>query len=134
MDKKTYNVFISYSHKDSEVADVLLRELSKQGLDVWSDRNIEPGADWNEEITHALKEADVYLLLVTPNSIASQWANFEMGVALSRQEKSHVIPVLLKNVMIPPHLSSLQYVDGRNVDTSKLSETITKIIKSKESE
>jgi len=79
----------------------------------------------------ALKEADIYILLLTPNSIESLWVNFEIGVAVSRQEVSLVIPVLLKDAIVPPQLSSLQYLDGRNVSTSQLGETISKLIMSK---
>jgi len=126
-------VFISYSHKDSKVADALYRMLSKQGWDVWSDRKLKVGDDWQEEIEQALRESDYFIFVLTPNSIESQSTNFEMGVALSRQDESYVIPVLLKNAKVPPQLSSLRYLDGRNVDTSKLGEQISQIIKNEES-
>lgn len=134
MAKHTPTIFISYSHKDSKAADDLRRELSKKGLDVWSDNKIKPGDNWAQEIEKALKKAEYYLFLVTPDSIASQWNNVEMGVALSRQSESYVIPVLLKDAKVPFQLSSLQYLDGRNVDASQLAETISKLIKDKESE
>ncbi len=127
-------IFISYSRLDRELVDDLSHELSQRGLDVWSDRNIKAGEDWWEEIKQAAEKVDYYILVLTPNSIASQSTNFEMGVALSRQDEAYVIPVLMKDVRIPHHLSSLQYLDGRNVDTSKLGEKISEIIKNKESE
>jgi len=131
MDKKTYTIFFSYSTKDREVGHALERELSKHGFYVWSERNIMPGEKMIDAFEKALKEADIYILLLTPNSIESLWVNFEIGVAVSRQEVSLVIPVLLKDAIVPPQLSSLQYLDGRNVSTSQLGETISKLIMSK---
>jgi predicted nucleotide-binding protein len=131
MAKNDPTVFISYSHKDSEVADALLRELEMRGLDVWSDSKIMPGTDWRQEIERALKKAQFYLVILTPDSVVSQWNNFEMGVALGRQAESqdvYVIPILLRDVRLPSQLSGVLYLDGRDMDISQLGEKIYEII------
>src|SRR5216683_2339947 len=63
-------VFISYAHKDDQdFLDLLLSHLSwlrRRGVDLWDDRQIEPGAKWRESIQRALDRAQVGVLLVSP--------------------------------------------------------------------
>ena len=68
-------VFISYSHEDQEWADRLFRHMkpltAARNITVWSDRNIRAGESWREEITEELSKADVAVLLVSADYLAS---------------------------------------------------------------
>ena len=70
-------IFVSYSHED---ADWLARfsarfsaEVGGQLIRVWDDRRIEPGDRWLREITRAIEEARVAVLLVTPRFLESRF-------------------------------------------------------------
>ncbi|HKN41945.1 MAG TPA: toll/interleukin-1 receptor domain-containing protein, partial [Sphingomicrobium sp.] len=60
--QRTIRVFVSYSHKDKELFDVLDEHLAslkrEQLIEAWTDRHIIPGDDWNAEIAHELEKAD----------------------------------------------------------------------------
>jgi hypothetical protein len=98
-------LFFSYSHKDEELRGELenhLKILLRQGvLSQWHDRNIEAGDRWAKEIDRHLDEADVILLLVSADFLASDYCySKEMKRALERQKKgcATVIPVILRPV------------------------------------
>jgi TIR domain-containing protein len=71
----TRPVFISYSHKDAkwlEKLKLFLRPLEDQDLiRVWDDTEIQPGAQWLDEIQKALGSARVAVFLVTQDLLNS---------------------------------------------------------------
>jgi len=79
-----------------------LSPLERRGLiDPWHDRNIRAGSDWKREIDKHLDEAQMILLLVSPDFIASNYCyGVEMKRALERYEQGEadVIPVILRPV------------------------------------
>ena len=96
-------VFISYSHKDEELRDQLevqLAMLKRQGLiDVWHDRRLLPGDDLDLNINDELDAADVILLLVSPDFLASDYCyKIEKGRALDRHREgtARLISVILR--------------------------------------
>jgi hypothetical protein len=98
-------VFVSYARVDEAHRirlDVHLAPLVREGLiDVWSDRAIEAGADWERDIQHELATADVVILLVTPDFVASAYCfEEELPEILRRNEQEglRVLPVLVKAV------------------------------------
>ena len=67
-------VFVSYSHDDDDFRQQLdshLNLLERQGyIEIWSDRRIQPGANWEEELDDRLLSADLILLLISASFIA----------------------------------------------------------------
>jgi len=97
------SIFISYSHVDEELRrqlDTHLMSLKRQGIvDVWHDRRIGAGEDFPNAIDAALNKANIILLLVSPDFIASTYCyEVEMTAALERHTKGEatVIPVILR--------------------------------------
>jgi hypothetical protein len=96
-------VFISYSHRDEALYDQLARHLKPleyEGvIHPWSDHRISAGNDFGAEIAAALDTANIILLLVSPDFIASEYCwGIEMKKALDRHAagQARVIPVILR--------------------------------------
>lgn len=96
-------IFISYSHADEELRrhlDVHLTSLQRQRIvDVWHDRRIGAGEDFASAIDAALASAQIILLLVSPDFIASAYCyEIEMQEALRRHDAGEaiVIPVIAR--------------------------------------
>ena len=96
-------VVFSYSHKDEELRDQLethLKLLQRQGvISTWNDRKIIGGENWAGVIDDNFKRADLILLLVSADFIASDYCyEIEMKTALEREEKGEakVVPVILQ--------------------------------------
>jgi internalin A len=98
-------VFISYSHMDEALRGELethLKLLHRQGvISVWQDRKITAGTEWRGQIDKNLESAQIIVLLVSANFIASDYSwDTEMKVALRRHEQrtAQVVPIILRTV------------------------------------
>jgi hypothetical protein len=98
-------IFFCYAHEDEPLLEKLkthLKPLHRRGLiDVWYDRDIGAGAEWEREISRHLEEAEILLLLVSPDFIASDYCyGIEMKRAIQRHERGEVsvIPIILRPV------------------------------------
>lgn len=98
-------IFFCYAREDEALLNKLkshLRPLQRQGLiDVWYDRDISAGTEWEQEIKQHLNSAQIVLLLVSPDFMNSDYCySIEMKRALERHTRSEakVIPVILRPV------------------------------------
>jgi internalin A len=97
-------LFYSYSHKDEDHQadlEIHLALLRRKGLlETWSDRKITPGQEWAGEIDTALERADIILLLISSDFIASNYCfDIEMKRALERHnaKEARVIPIIVRD-------------------------------------
>lgn len=121
-------VFLSYAREDEKLAEQFKKHLSilqLQGLVTWYDLDMTPpGVNWREDINLHLDSAQIMLLLVSPDFLASNYAWEEMQRALEKHQAgtTRVIPILLyptfwKNTPLGK-LSSLPR-DGKAMTTWK---------------
>jgi tetratricopeptide (TPR) repeat protein len=105
-------IFISYSHKDepehprdgeiqwlSFVRTYLQPAVKHDVVRLWVDRHMPGGTDWDEEIEQNLRACDIFILLVSANSMASDYiVDKEIKIIRERQangEDVHFYPILL---------------------------------------
>jgi len=125
------DVYLSYTHKDSERVVPIAKELRKLGLSVWLDQEVSASAHWMEEIERALHESPVLVLFLSQSYLASPWANVEFGVALSRAQSdaARMVPALLEDVDLPPLLRSQMYIDARYSSAAVVAGKINAIVR-----
>jgi tetratricopeptide (TPR) repeat protein len=98
-------VFVSYSHKDNDYKDELVKQLNvleQQGVIAnWHDGLLVAGQRWNDEIVKRLKTSRIILLLISADFLNSVYINnVEIEHASRRYQAGEVIviPVLVRNV------------------------------------
>lgn len=108
-------IFFCYAHEDELLLDKLkahLKPLQRQGrIDVWHDRDISAGTEWEKEIKEHLDAAQIILLLVSPDFMNSDYCySIEMKRAIERHEReeAYVIPIILRHVYWQGVLGKLQ--------------------------
>lgn len=97
------SVFFSYAHEDEPHREALSTSLSllvRQGvIREWHDRKIEAGQEWRRRILDELAAADIILLMVSSDFVASEFAwGEEVTRAMARHEEgtARVIPIIVR--------------------------------------
>src|SRR5574339_925485 len=90
-------LFVSYSRKDSIAARKLIEAFKSMGQEVWVDwEAIPPAVDWLEQIFRGIEEADEFIFMISPDSIASEVCKVEVGRAVLNNKR--IIPIVLRDV------------------------------------
>ncbi len=115
MSSESPTVFVSYSHRDERYKDRLVTHLSvlRGRLAVWDDRKLNAGDDWYAEIEKAMATANVAVLLISADFLASDFISEEEVPRLLRRREQDgltIVPVLLKSCAWAkiPWLSAMQ--------------------------
>lgn len=109
-------VFISFIHEEQDAAEVVqefievvLRVKAFVSCDKWA---IFAGDVWLDHIKDAIDRATIVVLMLSRESVARPWVNFEAGAAWNKG--TAIIPVCFKNLTpgdLPKPYSSIQAVD-----------------------
>lgn len=104
-------MFLSYSHRDEALIDQMtayLAALQRRGvIQGWTDQKIGAGTEWDKAIVSYIDSADIILLALSVDFLASDYSLAEAEKALKRHNAGQalVIPVLLR----PVDLSELPF-------------------------
>ncbi len=79
-------VFISYSQRDAEFANRLREDLYAAGASVWLDRHDLQAGDLQKQIQRAIRMQDVVLLILSKDSITSDWVEHELEMARQKEK------------------------------------------------
>src|SRR3974390_1597948 len=94
-----YSLFISYSTKDQEFAERLHADLQAKGVRCrFAPHDIRGGRKIHEQIDEAIRLHDKLLLILSEDSMKSEWAKTELAQARKREMKD------AKRVLFPVRL------------------------------
>ncbi len=110
-------VFISYSHQDKEFVDQLAMQLVRENVHVWVDRwELSVGDSLIDKVQQAVEGASALLVVLSPESVQSEWCKRELSAGLLREleeKRVVVMPVLLRDCEIPIFARGKFYADFR---------------------
>ncbi len=111
-------VFISYSRVDKEFVGSLRDALDTRGWDAWVDlEDIRESAAWLPEVQHAIDSAEIFIFVLSPDSLTSTFCAEELSYAIRNNKK--LVPVELrdiKGIQMRTELSDLAWVDFKTSD------------------
>ena len=116
------HIFISYrrAEPDMSFAYRLANSLKEAGHSVWIDvEGLAPANRWHREIQRGIDESYAYVIVISPNSLESEWVQNELIYAL-QNKPGQIYPVLFRDARLPPELITIQYVDFREDYASAL--------------
>jgi ribosomal protein L37AE/L43A len=91
------SVFISYSSKDARFVNQIVKVLKEMGITYWKAPEMIPaGSSYAREIPKAIRECDVFLLVLSKASQTSIWVEKELDSAINLRKT--IVPVKLDEV------------------------------------
>lgn len=100
--KQKYDVFISYSRKDTTIANKICDALDKQGISYFIDRQgIGGGQEFPEVISEAIIGCRIMLYLASENSYNSKYTKKEITFAFNEKPDSSILPYIIDGSCLP---------------------------------
>lgn len=97
-----YDIFISYSRKDTAVADRICRALDAAGISYFIDRQgIAGGMEFPMVLADAICDSCLFLLLASKNSYESKFTNSEIIFAFNEKPKQSILPYIIDKSEMP---------------------------------
>src|SRR2546421_3956967 len=122
--RSRYVVFLSHSSLDTWIASVIAEKIQALGADCWIDEKDLTGGDIIvEDIIKGIDACHEAIVLISPNSVKSQWVSFEIGGV--RAQHKRVTPVL--NNVKPQQMAPMQDIKG--IDLNKLDQFLAQLKK-----
>jgi hypoxanthine phosphoribosyltransferase len=113
----SFDIFLSYSHLDSNIAQELREKFLASGLTCFmAERSLEVGEQWIAQVREAIRESENILILITPRSVNSKWVYMEVGAAW--MENKRIIP-LTQFVDISGLPELIKNLQAKSIETEK---------------
>ncbi len=112
------NIIISYNRQNEAIARTLADDIEALGHTVWFDQKLSGGQAWWDQILETVRDCDVFIFVLDPESLNSTACKREYGYAAELGKA--ILPVLVAEGvsinLLPPALSQIQFVDYRKQD------------------
>ena len=123
-----HQVFISYSTKDTTQAEWVRKILENNGITCWiAPRNIPGGSNYAREIPPAIRECQVFVLMLSRNSESSIWVSKELDLAVNCRKV--IIPMMLEDFIIGDEFNFLLTGAQRYAAYERKSEVMELLVK-----
>lgn len=96
-----YDVFISYSRKDKEIAETVFDTLQKAGINAFIDKGIVGGKDFLSEIANKIDASKLFLFLASKNLYEAHYAPDEVAYAKSHKPRETIYCYFIDDSVLP---------------------------------
>jgi hypothetical protein len=110
-----FDAFLSYSHSDGLMATRIHDALEQRQVRLWIDRRLRPGDPIIETVETGIEDCYTFLLLVSHESLQSNWVRHEylraMSHVLREQQQRRLIVIRLSAIELPSYLQDRVWLD-----------------------
>ena len=92
-------IFISYSHRNADRANAVIRSMNRSGYRVWYDEGLIPGREWDENIARIIMHCGYFVALITREYLDSSNCRDELNYA--RDKNKPILLIYLDEVALP---------------------------------
>lgn len=126
MEQAKYDVFISYSRKDTNVADKIAKAFEDAGITYFIDRQgIGGGMEFPAVLAKAIRDSKVFLFLASKNSYESKFTQSEIVYAFNKKHKQDIIPYIIDGSTLPEELEfTFSAINWRNIKQHPIETTL----------
>jgi WD40 repeat protein len=125
-----FDLFISYSRKDSPFVrelDARLQELKRKTWVDWD--SVRPGSEFPPKIRAGIEGAANFIFVISPDSVSSGWCQLELAHAVENHKR--LISILYRPVdpmLLPEAIRTLQWIDFRDAVWDSALNTLSTVI------
>ncbi len=134
-----YDVFISYSRKDTAIADKICEALDRNNITYFIDRQGIGGAmEFPAQLADAICNSKIMLYLASKNSYKSKFTNAEITFAFNKKEIGSILPYIIDGSNLPATqefiFSAVTYrnIKDHPIDTVLINDLLKLLNKSKQ--
>ncbi len=124
----THTVFLCHSDKDKRFVRRLARDLRDFDIDAWFDEwELAPADSLHQTVGKALESSAFVAIVLSPDSLMSNWCKKELYQALTRESRTGskvVIPLRYRRCTMPAFLEDKLYIDFSRSYLSALAQLI----------
>jgi tetratricopeptide (TPR) repeat protein len=129
-------VFVSHSSSDNAFCEALVKALREAGADVWYDQHNLGAGKLLDTITHELKTRPIFVVIVSPVALESQWVQQEIKWAwkyYTKHPNRSIVPVVCEAVPASrwddlPYLDEFVRIEGPGNQPYEAQEAIAKTL------
>ena len=131
--KRTLRIFLSYTAADRAQAHKLRSLLSQPPKSrIFTTEMLSAGEDWESKLRDELSQCDIFVVLLSPDSVHSEWVLQELGAAWALNKP--IIPVVTHPELfseIPLELRGVQSVEIKDLEKPEVINQILEHYKEK---
>lgn len=133
MEKNMPEIFLCHSSKDKFFVRMLAARLRERGVRVWLDEaEMRVGDSLTARLGSAIQTAEYFGVVLSGNSVGSEWVQRELQIALQKEvvkKRIVVLPILLQPVQLPAFLADKIYADFTSSDPSLIDASFLKLLR-----
>ena len=126
MEQTKYDVFISYSRKDSAIVDEITTAFDQAGITYFIDRQgIMGGMEFPAVLSKAIRESRIFLFIASKNSYDSKFTLSEIVYAFNKKQKQDIIPYIIDGSTLPDELQfTFSAINWRCIEDHPINTTL----------